>query len=136
MPLPKAEFRHQVKTWMEQHKDVEPTRLADLAAYHFDIRTRRYPKWMEELAHEVSDKGYIKPKKYKPRRGTKRNPFALHEKVRHKMDERKVGEIVSSDTGNLNMSWERAYSPMFYMVRWNNGVEEMYSSRDLVSLDE
>ncbi len=70
------------------------------------------------------------------RRGTKGNPFEVGEKVRSKHNKNMIGKVTSVDSGNLNMPWERQYAPMFYMVKWNNGEEDMYGIRDLVAHDE
>jgi len=67
------------------------------------------------------------------RRGTKANPFTIGEKVRLSGQKNLIGEVISVDVGNLNMPWERQYAPVFYMVKWNNGVEEMRGTRDLVA---
>lgn len=69
------------------------------------------------------------------RRGTKGNPFDIGEKVRLMGNKNMIGKVTSIDSGNMNMPWERQYAPMFYMVKWSNGVEEMRGVRDLVAYE-
>ena len=121
-----VKLRRQVREWMEQHKDLEPHELAELAASHFGLRRYRHPKWMDDLARGVSTKSSDKiPEIKQYRRGTKLNPFEIGEKVRSKENKNQIGEIISTDTGNINGPYERPYAPILYMVRWSNGVEEM-----------
>jgi len=68
------------------------------------------------------------------RRGSRQCPFDLGEKVVLKTDSKLVGKIVSVDIDNV--TWDNRYTPMFYVVRWNNGVEEIRAARDLITYED
>lgn len=67
------------------------------------------------------------------KRGSRQCPFDLGEKVVLISNKDVVGIIISVDIDNV--TWDDRYVPMFYVVRWNNGVEEIRGARELVSYE-